>query len=205
MSGEEAERSSAVTRWKFLGRSGPAHNSVVSQQLLVSLPLFPLGQSRQFEASGAPLASGIIDKICAFNSYHFPLILFTKIILPLLARPHNAPASCLTTGRHNTSFFIENGFRSAAVWRYPLPCTFFPSDSLKQSDGKRKPTRHHTCQTNPGDLAPTSRPTDLKYGAVETQGASEQHPPTHVIWSSLRKAALCLALQITQGIFWVPK
>lgn len=38
MGGEEAERSLVVTQRKFLGRSGPAHNSTISQQLLVSLP-----------------------------------------------------------------------------------------------------------------------------------------------------------------------
>lgn len=43
MNGEEAESSSSVTWGEFLGRSGPAHNSVASQQLLVSLPEFPLG------------------------------------------------------------------------------------------------------------------------------------------------------------------
>lgn len=36
--GEEAERSLVVTQRKFLGRSGPARNSTISQQLLVSLP-----------------------------------------------------------------------------------------------------------------------------------------------------------------------
>lgn len=175
MSGKEAESSSAVTWGKFLGRSGPAHNSIASQQLLVSLPEFPLGRTRHFQASGA------IDILCAFNSYWFHPILFTKITLPLLAMPHNTPASCRVTGRHNASFFIENGFSSAAVWRYPFPCTFFPltfsnSDekvfaasslthrswvSILLGTGKRKPISPHTCQTNPGDLALSSRHMEL--------------------------------------------
>lgn len=41
--GREAGRSSAATQGRFLGRSGPAHNSALSQKVLVSLPRFPLG------------------------------------------------------------------------------------------------------------------------------------------------------------------
>lgn len=92
--GKETGRSSAVTQGRFLGRSGPAHNSAVSHELLVSLPWFPLGWI-SFKHLVLCLVSGFIDKIRALKSYLFPpsfiqktylqrTPIFIKLTLPFL-------------------------------------------------------------------------------------------------------------------------